>query len=83
VEFRVGAPSVKEAINAVLRAQTFREQPTSLTRRILQKISGNSTDDYCGVIRQEFSWDSFKEICPIVFEKPMPEMVAANILRCR
>jgi N-acetylglucosamine kinase-like BadF-type ATPase len=73
----------QKAVNAVLRAQTFREQPTSLTRRILDQYNVASVDDFLrGMVRMEISWDSFKDLCPAVFEEAFAgDEVAAKILR--
>jgi len=83
IDLQGGSAIGQRAVNAILRAQTFREQPTSLTGRILQKYQVQTTDDFLrGMTRLEFSWDSFKELCPIVFEEAYAgDEVAAKILR--
>jgi N-acetylglucosamine kinase-like BadF-type ATPase len=73
----------QRAVNAVLRAQTFREQPTRLTQRVLEKFQVPTVDDFLrAMVRQEYPWDAFKELCPIVFEEAYAgDEVAAKILR--
>jgi len=83
MDLQGGGAIGERAVKAILRAQTFREQSTSLTRRVLEKFQVDSVDDYLRrIAHQEIPWDAFKDLCPIVFEEAYAgDEVAANILR--
>ncbi len=82
LDLQGGGAIGQRAVNAVLRAQTFREQPTRLTQRVLEKFQAPTVDDFLrAMVHQEYSWDAFKELCPIVFEEAYAgDEVAAKIL---
>lgn len=83
MDLQGGSAIGQRAVNAVLRAQTFREQPTRLTRRLLEKFQVETVDDFLRArIRLGFPWEDLKELCPIVFEEAYAgDVVAAKILR--